>query len=659
MKQAWTRILCLAVLSFFLIAPGAPANAQQSGTVSIEANKTTIGIDETVTFTINGTGLDHYRSYDIRLMTDSSDSLEFVSNANYLPFEGSEISRKKDQVYIFAYAMQEPVAEYSGNGPIASFTFKGKQAGQVNLQLLSVDVMDNQMVKSSYNVNQSISVTVQNSSTPPTPVSGVALNQSIMSLTVGATGQLSAIISPANATNTTVAWFSSNESVATVNQTGKVTAKAAGTTTITVTTADSNKTSTCIVNVTSGSGSTSTPTPTPASTPKPTDSTINAVAAVNSEGIATVTVRSEDLQAAITNAKDHTVKINVQNAVGAQKIQVEIPIKEIQLAQDNKVASIAVNTGMAIITIRPDLLKNMDGGSTLQLSVANVALESLPAAIREQIGVGAKVLDFNLSVDGNKIGKFTGNDMRVQIPYTLKPGENPNKVVIYYLTDDGQVEIVKNGKYDDTTGTIEFKPKHFSKYAVAHTGMNFNDIGALDWAKDAIEGLAARSVIEGVGDGEFNPEGQVTRAEFITMLMNATGLYNPVAKASFTDVTDGTWNYLPIASAEQIGIVNGKQDGSFGVSDPISRQDMAVMIYRTAQHLQASITGTLAFDPFADQDKISDYALEAVSSVQRAGIVNGIGNNKFAPGEFSTRAQAATIIYRLYPFIRDLPNYYF
>ena len=181
----------------------------------------------------------------------------------------------------------------------------------------------------------------------------------------------------------------------------------------------------------------------------------------------------------------------------------------------------------------------------------------------------------------------------------------------------------------------------------------FSDLESVPWAKEAIEALAAKGVVSGPGDGTFRPNNKVTRAEFLKMLMTAFSLIDKNAASTFSDVKEGMWYYEAVATAEKLGIVKGKGDGSFGVNEQITRQDMAVMAYRISLILDMNL-GTGSGDvQFADKSDISAYALEAVAAMQEKGIINGIGDNRFAPKNNATRAEAAVIIYRLYKLQLD------
>src|SRR5690606_19492470 len=115
------------------------------------------------------------------------------------------------------------------------------------------------------------------------------------------------------------------------------------------------------------------------------------------------------------------------------------------------------------LSVSADLLRADDGDASemLQISIAKIDLNDLSAELKEKLGENPIVLDFNLSIGGKAIQSFQHRELEVSIPYTPGQGEAPGKIVIYYIGDNGQLEIVKNGKYNPETGMVEFRPKHF------------------------------------------------------------------------------------------------------------------------------------------------------------------------------------------------------
>lgn len=178
-------------------------------------------------------------------------------------------------------------------------------------------------------------------------------------------------------------------------------------------------------------------------------------------------------------------------------------------------------------------------------------------------------------------------------------------------------------------------------------GSQFTDLDSTEWAREAVEALAAKGVVSGKQNGIFAPNDNVTRAEFAQMLIKAMNLTDANAAVDvFEDVNYGDWYYTSVATAYNEGIIAGYDNGTFGVSDNITRQDMAAIAYRAAD-----VGGISLYDEremsFADAQSIAGYAFDAVMALANAGIINGMTDTEFMPQGTATRAQAAVIIYNL------------
>jgi len=173
----------------------------------------------------------------------------------------------------------------------------------------------------------------------------------------------------------------------------------------------------------------------------------------------------------------------------------------------------------------------------------------------------------------------------------------------------------------------------------------FSDLGDVLWAKEAIEYLSANKIINGYGNGVFAPNKNITREELAKIIVASKNIPLGENKSIFTDAQDGEW-YVPyLSAAYENNIIKGYPDGSFGVGKNITRQDLAVMLYR-AFYGESEAGGDRDIT-YNDSDKISDYAKEAVSFLTEEKIFNGRGDNLFNPNDNATRAEAAKVIYML------------
>ena len=208
------------------------------------------------------------------------------------------------------------------------------------------------------------------------------------------------------------------------------------------------------------------------------------------------------------------------------------------------------------------------------------------------------------------------------------------------------------GGNDGTTsggGPSIIAPGHTGAVTTPNTNTNykpdFQDLDSVEWARTAINGLAMRGMISGRDQYTFDPNANITRAEYCQILMGAINALNAKGESTFADVPSTAWYYNAVSVASQLGIVSGYGDGNFGPNDLITRQDMALMTYKTAQIMNKSLEPVNAEITFEDSHEISDYAFEAVMTLQKAGIINGMTDTTFEPHSNATRAQSAKVIF--------------
>lgn len=177
-------------------------------------------------------------------------------------------------------------------------------------------------------------------------------------------------------------------------------------------------------------------------------------------------------------------------------------------------------------------------------------------------------------------------------------------------------------------------------HPVKPDGMPFRDVPKESWSYDYIQRVQKAGIVSGDGSGNFYPQNNVTREEFVKMLALALEL-EPAEEGEypFRDVADGDWFAPYVRVAYDSGIVKGVTGNDFGVGAHISRQDMAVMIDRALEKTGRKLEeGNWAV--FADAAEIADYAKESVGRLNAAGILVG-SNGAFYPTDTLTREQAA------------------
>ncbi len=175
----------------------------------------------------------------------------------------------------------------------------------------------------------------------------------------------------------------------------------------------------------------------------------------------------------------------------------------------------------------------------------------------------------------------------------------------------------------------------------------FDDMQGYEWAYEAVDSLFNARIINGMSDFSYCPGEYVTREQFVKLLCEAFNITQGELTTEFADVDKNEWYYQYIEKMASNGLINGLGDGNFGIGRNITRQDMAVMMYRVGEKL-GYFSALPTKLPFNDSNSISSYAITAVNSLRAYGIVNGDDLNNFNPLSNANRAEAAQIIYNMY-----------
>ncbi len=229
--------------------------------------------------------------------------------------------------------------------------------------------------------------------------------------------------------------------------------------------------------------------------------------------------------------------------------------------------------------------------------------------------------------------------------------------------------FVFDGWYADAFGTLPFDfstPITTSTFIYAKwaeivektpVANEFSDVKEDDWFYPHVMSLAEKNVISGMGknrNGEpyFAPQSNITRAQFVTILLNLAGenIYKDFnISAVFGDVSSDAWYAEAVSWAYSTGVASGTENGRFSPESFITRQDMAVMISNyVAKIVKKTLPDSVEKIEFGDSFEISEYAKASVETMQRAGIISGKHNNHgakfFDPRAYATRAETSKMI---------------
>ncbi len=177
----------------------------------------------------------------------------------------------------------------------------------------------------------------------------------------------------------------------------------------------------------------------------------------------------------------------------------------------------------------------------------------------------------------------------------------------------------------------------------AETESPFTDVKTTDWFFDAVQYAYDHNLMSGTGNNHFSPSETTTRGMMVTILHNMEG--KPAAGSpAFTDVPAGEWYAAPVAWASAHGIVSGYGNGRFGPNDPITREQMVVMLRNYAEYKEYETSDTVDLSQYADTAAISDYAYASIQWAVGEGIISGVTATTIQPQGDATRAQMAQVL---------------
>jgi len=326
--------------------------------------------------------------------------------------------------------------------------------------------------------------------------------------------------------------------------------------------------------------STPTPVPVPTDTPTPTPVQIinispELVPLDRATGIARVDI---DGQAEGIFSREGISVVNAPVIPGAEAYTLLIPAGSLSGILGNGLLNFS--TGIGSITIPGNMLEGISeaAGKGIEVTIGRGDKSGLPDELKEAIG-DRPLVQLVLTLDGvqaewnNPYAPVT-----VSIPYTPTVEElaDPEHIVVWYIDGEGNVVPVSNGHYDTETGVVTFTVTHFSYYAIGYVHKSFADLGSIEWARKAIEVLASKGIINGTGGNAYSPSLNVTRADYLLLLVRTLGLWAET-EDNFDDVKPGTYYYEAVGIAKKLGITTGVGNNRFNPKENISRQDMMVL----------------------------------------------------------------------------------
>lgn len=263
----------------------------------------------------------------------------------------------------------------------------------------------------------------------------------------------------------------------------------------------------------------------------------------------------------------------------------------------------------------------------------------------DEVRRGGAIIDLGIAVI-TKDGTTSGPEpfpapVTISIPLDPDSHIDSNLAGIYRVTDGGSLIYIPGQR---AGGKLVADITHAGHYAVLEFNKTFTDLVG-HWAEPALKQLAARHIVNGTGAAEFHPGRQLTRAEFAAMLVRGLNLDVRDERAA-SDRERAAWYEPAVTTAHHYGLMNGKATGGLSPNDPMTREEMAVILIRAYQMTEAAITESPSMT-YKDRGQISAWAAKAVDEAAVLELMKGQGDGKFSPKAYATRAEGAQAVLNL------------
>ncbi|MCL2365842.1 MAG: S-layer homology domain-containing protein [Oscillospiraceae bacterium] len=295
-------------------------------------------------------------------------------------------------------------------------------------------------------------------------------------------------------------------------------------------------------------------------------------------------------------------------------------------------------------------------GTDISITLSEVPRAQLTSVQQDVLNTDDVVYRVGIMAGALSVTNYDGV-LTIIVPYT---GNHP--MAVWRFLPDGRLEDIPS-THNPAGRYVTFSPPHLSLFVVG-PDLNalqpptppdvidnpFVDIRPGDWFYDAVLFSFANNLMgpTSVDPMAFSPNMNLNRAMIVTILHRREGMPTPLSAVNpFSDVPSGQWFTEAVIWAAENGIVTGF-DGRFNPGANISRQDLAVVLMRYADFRDFSLPTVTTYTPFADEQRISGYAREAIRDAVESGIITGRSGNIFAPLENSTRAETAMMLYRFF-----------
>ncbi|UPK41834.1 glycosyl hydrolase 53 family protein [Paenibacillus pabuli] len=322
-------------------------------------------------------------------------------------------------------------------------------------------------------------------------------------------------------------------------------------------------------------------------------------------------------------------------------------------ARNQALESLELTIKQTSVRIPLNLLKDVgsEEGAAMNVIVAEDSIANLSEAQKKAIG-NRNVVSVDLRLNGQPL-QWTDRSIEIAMSDVQNSNAADIVTVVYSLLPNGEMKPVTFTQYDESTQSLAFKPLESGRFVITEVQVPLNDLQSYSWAIKEVQNLYGKGIISGMTDTRFSPQAELTRAQFLQMIMKGIGESRSpdTSTLALIDVKSDQWYSDSVRLGLEMGIVQGRADGTFGANDRISREDMAVMLYRAMQLMKQNASevddSSSSSNGFNDSSDIAEYAKQAVAAMQEQGLLQGMANGSFAPKQQANRAQGAVAVARM------------
>ena|GEM_PF-1845718 len=307
-----------------------------------------------------------------------------------------------------------------------------------------------------------------------------------------------------------------------------------------------------------------------------------------------------------------------------------------------------------VIIRREDITLNIKPDLIAEKAVNSLEITSeLPSSVLTHKSDTKLSTLYTLSANNNgeNIEDFD-NAISVNVKVDLAKIQNAEKCGVFYQAENGEW-VAAGGVIDTKNGVMEVNINKNRPFVVVERNISFDDTNNR-WSTEVIEVLSSKGIIKGRNERSFDPLGDITRAEFTTLMVRSLFEGTSRFNNEFEDIKRDDWYAEYIAKAVELNLVNGVGDGKFAPDERITREQMMVIANKLYQlnrsdtdgNMIAQNTNANKIDNFEDLNSVSQYAKQSVDTMIDLGIVKG-KDGKIVPKDYATREEASTIIYNL------------